>query len=494
MAGILSGHYVLKYPTLKGFIAANTYMQLTQSTLVKVFEIWRDLYYLTEYNKKNNPNGHFVIDKKPPAHWIQNDTFKSYDNIISFWNGHTIYVGSLDNYKAHDGKEFAYAHLDETKDTKEEAVKSVILARLSQRGLFIDVAGQVHYIPDYLKREDEIKARAYKSFNPVWIHTSPAIGQVDWLVQMFSLETFEPEIRAKIVGTTKTGKPDYFKKRFDNKMVVIFSTYHNAQNIPSEWFNLRMSTLSENEQMKFIYGYPFSKTGSEYYPHWSMTKHVTPIVYRQDMPNHLSWDFNVLPYMTTLAAQVVPVDRFIDEAGNKYNDFARGRKPLRVIQVGIYKEYCLATPLNTVQHTCEAFKADQASRKNTGVFLYGDASGKAKIPGMGSYTNFNEIKRHLSAYMHNESDRVGKANMGVLKRRDFINRILEGKIPTIELYVDPSCKNLIRDMNYLKLGPEGKLKEKERDPQTGAMYEKIGHTSDALEYMLCSLFKNMMTQ
>jgi hypothetical protein len=90
MAGILSGHYVLKYPTLKGFIAANTYMQLTQSTLVKVFEIWRDLYYLTEYNKKNNPNGHFVIDKKPPAHWIQNDTFKSYDNIISFWNGHTI--------------------------------------------------------------------------------------------------------------------------------------------------------------------------------------------------------------------------------------------------------------------------------------------------------------------------------------------------------------------------------------------------------------------
>jgi hypothetical protein len=493
MAGIMSGLYALNYPKLKGFIAANTYMQLIQSTLVKVLEIWGELYQLTEYDKHTNPEGQYVIDKRPPSHFKKFETYKNYNNIISFLNGHVIYVGSLDNYKAHDGKEFAYAHLDETKDTKKEAVTNVIFARLSQRGLYICPDGkELKYIPDYAGKENEIRESGIKSFNPVWIHTSPAIGEVEWLVEMFNLQSDEPEIRNKITGVTSSGKPDYYHKRFGNKQVVIFSTLHNLKNITDGWLELRMSTLSEKEQLKFIYGYPFAKTGGEYFPHFDRLKHVRECPYINNLPVHSTFDFNVLPYMTNLLAQTHIVDRYVGSDGIKYDKWADGRKHIRVVQVRLYKQYCLASPLNTVRSICDRFKLDHDDKPNNGVFLYGDASGKSRIAGMGSYTNFGEIKALLHRYLHSGSDRVGKKNVGVLKRRDFVNRILEGKYPTIELYIDPSCTDLIRDMEYLKLGEDGKLKERVQDRETKATYEKLGHCADALEYMLCAMFGEMM--
>ena len=161
MIGIISGVYVGKYPRMKGFIGANTYLQLSQSTLIKATEIWAKYFQLTEYHPKNNIGGDFVMDKRPPSHFKTFERFKDYNNIISFKNGALIYLGSLDNWKAHDGKEFCWAHLDETKDTKEEAITTVILARLSQSGLFVDDnTREILYLPD-AKKDDTQNLRSY---------------------------------------------------------------------------------------------------------------------------------------------------------------------------------------------------------------------------------------------------------------------------------------------------------------------------------------------
>ena len=69
LIGIKSGFYVLNAPKIKGMIAANTYMQLTQSTLVAVRKVWELNFSLSEYDVKGNPKGQYVIDKKPPAHF-----------------------------------------------------------------------------------------------------------------------------------------------------------------------------------------------------------------------------------------------------------------------------------------------------------------------------------------------------------------------------------------------------------------------------------------
>lgn len=492
MIGIISGQYITDYPKIKGFIGANTYLQLTQSTLVKSTEIWRELYGFTEFDSKYNPGGHYVIDKTPPRHYNKYENYKEYHNIISFWNGHTIFVGSLDNYKAHEGKEFAYAHLDETKDTKEVAVTTVILARLSQRGLYLDKHKKIHYIE---KHDDErIKKEKLTSFNPCWIHTSPAVGQVDWIVKMFHLNDYEPEIRARITTKLSTGGHDYFYKEIEDKSITIFSTYHNEKNLPANYIEGRMNRLSENEQLKLIYGYPFSKTGGEYYPYFQRIKHTAKVKFINGQSIHLTWDFNVMPYMTCLCAQVIYVDRYYDPITKiKYEKNILGCKFIQVMQIRFYREYCLASPNNTTVDVCRVFKNDHLKFTNNGIFYYGDASGRNRIEGLGSLTNYKIIEKELFNYIHNSSNRVRLANVNVLQRRDLINRIFEGKYPSVEIYFDVDMEETIRDFEYLKLGEAGKFKERVRDPQTGVSYEKIGHTSDAVEYLITEILKNLIT-
>ncbi len=83
LIGAISALFVMKFPRLRGFIGANTHMQLTQSTIIKTTEVWRDQFNLTEFNKKTNPGGHYVMDIIPPPHFKRFENFKHYHNIIS---------------------------------------------------------------------------------------------------------------------------------------------------------------------------------------------------------------------------------------------------------------------------------------------------------------------------------------------------------------------------------------------------------------------------
>jgi hypothetical protein len=122
--GILSADFVVNHPTVKGFIGANTYDQLNTSTLYRIKAVWNEVLHMKE-------GIHYVCGLKPPEKWIRTGHyFDSYSNIISFNNGAVIFQGSLENAKSHEGKEFGWAILDETKDTREEDVKEIILMRL----------------------------------------------------------------------------------------------------------------------------------------------------------------------------------------------------------------------------------------------------------------------------------------------------------------------------------------------------------------------------
>lgn len=512
MIGILSGLFVRTFPKLKGFIAANTYMQLSQSTLTKCFEIWAKLYNLTQYHEKKNPNGDFVIDRMPPAHFTQWALYPRYDNIISFKNGHVIYIGSLDNYKAHDGKEFAYAHLDETKDTREEALTSVIMGRLSQRGLFYDPkapnaenllyfdvqeqdTGGVMYVDSDGNLVDT-KAMGLIPHTPLWIHTSPAVGQVDWLIKMFGLDGFEREIMKAVINPN-----DFYYQEVRNgerleKTIVIFSTYWNDANLPENYIANRKATLTENGFLKFICGYPFAKMGGEYYAAFERQRHVQKLEYLMGRAIHTCWDFNVVPYMTMVAAQIQTITRYRGPAtrehprGKKYYEPGKDRIPQTFTQVRFFKEYCLESPLNSTDAIITKFRGDFEARHNAqpfDCFIYGDASGRNRIPGLGDITNYSRIENMLGYWVHNQSMRVPRANVSPLTRRELFTLILEDKL-NIEVIFDESVEKTIQDMEYLKLGTDGKNKERTKHPETGVVYEKLGHTSDAIEGLIFYLF------
>lgn len=482
MIGFKSGYYVKNFPSMRGMIAANTYKQLSQSTLVAVRKVWKSEFGITEYDSKRDPKGVYVVNKKPPAHFQVFEEYDRYDGIISFRNGAIIYIASLDNYNAHDGKELGWAELDETKDTKEVALTSVILGRMSQPGMYVTPEGDLIYSDDLNTPLEPI--------NPVCINTSPAVGVVEWLVKMFKLEEYDEEILARINNPVDV--LDYFYKEDDNKCIVIYSTYHNAHNLPKNYIKNRLKTLDKGDQLKFIFGYPFSQTGGEYYDQFNRLKHVKRIEFVPGKAVHLTFDFNVLPYMTMLASQIdQSVQMYANDDNELFDTEGPGRRLVNVTKIKFFKEYCLKSPFNDVKGVVDAFKIDYGNHVNT-VFYYGDASGKNRVPGAGEYRVFDDVQDELKGLIYPGSDRTMRKNPNVLKRRKFLQEIFKGGVHFIIIEIDPvGCPELIKDFQYVKLGKEGKLKDTVTIPETKQTYQKYGHTSDAAEYEICSMFEDI---
>lgn len=476
MIGFKSGYYVKNFPRMRGMIAANTYKQLSQSTLVAVRKVWKQEFGIEEYDRIRNPKGVYVVNKKPPANFTVFEAYDRYDGIVSFRNGAIIYIASLDNFQAHDGKELGWAELDETKDTREDALTSVILGRMSQPGMYITSEGNLIYSDDL--------GCEYEAFNPVCINTSPAVATPDWLIEMFNLTEYDDEILEKI-----TSFPDFFYKEHENKAIVIYSTHHNQHNLPKNYIANRLQSLTKGDALKFVYGYPFSQSGGEFYDEFDRLRHVKRIDYEPSKPVHLTFDFNVMPYMTMLCSQVETIAMYANDRNELFDEWDIGRRDVVVSKIKFFKEYCLASPFNTVTGVIDAFKLDHP-HCNT-VFYYGDASGHNRVPGKGEYRIFDDVEDDLRGLIHPGSDRTMRRNPSVLKRRKFIQEILKGGIHFIIIEIDPiGCPETIKDFQYLKLGSDGKLKQVVKVPETKATYQKYGHCTDALEYEVCELFED----
>jgi len=443
LGGVISSALITHFPQSRGFIGANTYDQLTTSTLVQIRKSWK-LFHGWQHDRD------YVVGIKPPTHFNTKDhEFDDYHSIISFKNGGVIFKGSLDNYKTHEGKEFAWGILDETKDTKEEAVKEVILARLRQMGM-------------YLSGNDITNVKNKHPFNPLYILTSPA--KVDWINDWFMLDQYTDEITDKIYSKT-----EYFKKEYPDKFATISSTYLNERNLPTNYIQRIIDNNTKEIASRLIYGNPFVKTGGEFYSSFDRMKHVKSTKFIEDQPIHISFDQNVVPYVTLKCYQVVKINE--------------------VWQERHFDEICLSNPKNTTEAVCYEFIRKYGSQIK-GLFYYGDATGRHRDT-RGRENDYTIIEKLLRKYLNNFSDRVNYKNPSVLKRRDFANNCFEDKY-NIRIMIDPKCKNTIADYTYLKQDINGKkLKEKVADKASKQSYEKYGHCSDADDYFRVKIFEKI---
>jgi hypothetical protein len=437
LGGIISYIFIKKYPQLFGFIAANTFDQLDKSTLFRIKETWKEM-GITEWSKEN-PQGVYVSGKKPPPHFITDShNFDSYHSIISFNTGKAIFTGSLENAKSHDGKQFAWAILDETKDTRENDVKEIILARLRQQGIKING----------------------KEVCPLYILTSPA--KVEWINKWFDLETYMDEISSKIYNF-----PDYFTNKSKDKFVVISSTHHNQDNLPKNYIQKILDNNTDERGKALIFANPFATTGGEFYSSFSRAEHVKPCIYDPAKPLHPSFDQNVVPYCPALLTQ-------IEKVGELWH-------------VYFFAEIALKNPRNTTEDVCEEILRQYGD--SDGLFYYGDASGKNR-KGMTKDIkhHYQIVEKVLRKKLTGASNRVLRSNPSLTKRRDFINKCLENKLP-IRIFIDPKCIHLLADLTYLKQDIDGtKKKELHRDSETKETYQKYGHLSDCMDYFLCAAF------
>lgn len=452
VAGLISIEYAIKFPEVRGFIGANSYSQLAKATLDRIFKVWAEMGIVEDQQ--------FVVDKIPPSHFkIVGTKLKSYENTISFDNGALIFVASLDNYKMIDGTEFGWAILDETKDTREEAVKEVIVARLRQKGMYVDKKGVLYHS----------MKEGRTGFNPLYILTSPA--KTKWIQKWFALDKNAEEIEATIYQNGK-----YYRKKTGDQLVVIASTYHNPHNSHGYIDRLK-EDLGGNDQLikMLVYGSPFAKDGGEFYSAFSRMKHVKKFDPWPNEPVHLSFDFNLVPYISCTCWQMKTY-------------YCEERKQTRML-VRCFREYCLPNPKNNAESLSKEIKNTIHNLLKNGVFIYGDYSGKTDNTVSEDIRNqFDMIELVLRQYVSNSSFRVTTNKLHV-RRRDFMNKLLSSGY-AIDIEIDESCVETIADFEFVKESAKGgKLKTKVTNGKQS--YEEHGHTSDTVDYLFCSAFENL---
>ena len=201
------------------------------------------------------------------------------------------------------------------------------------------------------------------------------------------------------------------------------------------------------------------RTGGEFLKNFKADKHVGKLPYNPAEPLHISFDENVLPYLTCLVFQY-------------YNN--------QIIQID---EICLEDPRNTLKDTCDEFLQRYGSNRQ-GLFIYGDATSRKRDTKLQKGQNFFKlINNYLSA--QKPIFRVPQANPSVIMSRQFTNEILIGGIDNITFGIDAKCRNSINDYQYCTEDEDGKVNKKViRDKVTGQSHQEFGHCVDSLRYLL----------
>lgn len=367
----------------------------------------------------NEPGHRFLVTRKVAA-TIQNSVFKLFQDLIIQYNLSGLVKSNKSNLTFHfsNGSEIITTGLDDV-----EKLKSIqgITGRWDEEATELD-KGDFDQLDLRLRGETKYYKQDIITFNP--------IDENHWF------------------------KAEFFDKKVDN-CTIRHSTYLDNKFIDQEYIDLLNSRIAGDENLYRIYvkgEWGRIKTGAEFYSSFKFNKHVNSIQPPESKIYHLSFDQNVVPYVSCLISQVFQRD-------NKYI--------LRCID-----EMALSNPRNKTECLCDDFLSRYPEAER--VFIYGDASGK-KRDTRNQYNDYDIIEKKLHKLMSNTSNRVPVSNPSVTKRRDFINRIFDDKYP-IEIEIDPKCKKLIADLESVKEDIDGtKLKKKVLDKLTGQSYEPFGH-------------------
>lgn len=263
--------------------------------------------------------------------------------------------------------------------------------------------------------------------------------------------------------TTREGEVYVPFSVFDNPNIAFRQTYEAALH--------KISDQATKERL--LYGnWDFVEANDmAIYNKFDGAKHlVTGLkeqIYNPSKPLITVWDFNVAPQMSALTAQidyetkkVYILEEILGKPENKENNTpALSRK----MKNKLYRDKHIG-----------------------GVDVTGDPSGLQRSTvnedGINNYTVILDI---LGSGILRPKLKLLKKQPPQVTRCDFVNEVFTG-YNGWEVQIDICCRKLTEDLIYqLKNNDGTKSKAKVTDPKTGVKYEKYGHLSDCLDYLLC---------
>lgn len=311
----------------------------------------------------------------------------------------------------------------------------------------------------------------------ITITTSIRTGKADQLMEIF---TINPEVEGDyqdhwfwkkfFKGQSKKTFESSIKQELDGETVELKYMAHWSDYTFNRWLPPEFKAFLEALKKQDPYYWTIyclgewgnRITGGAFYKAFNRGLTVTKTEYNPSMPLHISFDFNVNPYMTATIWQI---------SNNM------------VYNIG---EIAAVSPKNTTQGVCTEIK-NRYPQHQSGMFIYGDPAGKAQDTRMEKgHNDFTIIEHELKDFK--PSVRVATSAPSVVMRGKWINALLADLRP-IKVFISEESPLFIADLLNLKEAADGtKFKQKVKDEKTGVAYEKYGHFTDGMDYFLCQAF------
>lgn len=320
--------------------------------------------------------------------------------------------------------------------------------------------------------DDPEKMKSITGITGIWSEETTELEEDDLDQLDMRLRGETPNYKQIIITFNPTDERHWLKNKFfdepDNEgdVFTLQTTYLDNAFLDEEYIRILLNRIGRNPNNRRIY--VFGEWGREildgrFWDSFTYELHVSKVahLYNPHLPLHLSFDFNVFPYVTGGLWQIQ--DNLI----------------LKL------KEYCLTTPRNKTTAICADFRKD-FPKHASGLYIYGDPSGKSEDTR--SDNDYTIIFRELKDY--NPKDRVLKAHPPVVTSSEFMSRILDNEYK-YRMLVDEKCKNTIDDFLYIQQAADGTmLIKKITDKKTKRTYEEFGHCSDESRYFIISAFQD----
>lgn len=311
--------------------------------------------------------------------------------------------------------------------------------------------------------DDPEKIKSISGITGIWVEEANELSEDEFDQLQLRLRGETTNYKQTIVTFNPVVETHWLKTRyFDNPLQgvsILKTTYLDNAFIGSEYAEKLNQLKQTNPAYYRIYAlgeWGLIQTGTEFW--YSFTRNnVKPTSYNPNLPLWLSFDFNVNPYLTCIVAQV--------ENG----------------VLNILQEVLAKHPNNNTEALCQMVLRDY-SFHNGLTYITGDPAGKNRDT-RSKKTDYQIIETTLAPIKVN--NRVPNSAPSVHLSGMFAN----GLFANMKVVVNPNCTKLINDLEVVKQDADGgmaKLKVKQKE--TGLTIEPNGHLSDALRYLIITIF------
>lgn len=257
-----------------------------------------------------------------------------------------------------------------------------------------------------------------------------------------------------------------FKVDSDTEVNLTYTVHHSTHLdnkwLPNEFRAMLMDLKRTNPYYYTVYclgNWGNKQLGGLFYKKFDIGKNTKVNEYRPDLPLHVSFDFNVNPYMSCTIWQL--------QENTAYN----------------IDEIACSSPNNDTRSVCREIMYRYRNHR-TGMFIYGDPSGRQEdTRSEQGFNDYTIIENELAQFR--PELRIANAHPPVHMRGQFINSIFDYNFNGLYIYINEKSVYLKNDLLFGKEAADGTKHKEKVKGDNGTSYEKYHHHSDSFDYFIC---------